>query len=468
MRTKLFKIAQAATLGIALAFTLSCSGDDGDEGGGGGGGNGGGSGPSINYEGETYKSVKINNLTWMAKNLNYNAPGSKCYDDDPANCAKYGRLYDWATAMALPSNCNTDDCASQISKQHKGICPSGWHIPNDVEWNALEIFVGSDEIGSNSKLRATSGWNGGNTFDENGTDDYGFSALPSGGYYGDLGFLHRGERTNWWKANYSDYGTGIYSSNDKENYYDMTNLFSVRCIQDYPTAASSVTYEGETYETVVIGTQTWMAKNLNYKAKDSKCYGEGGKVLASSAEYITLSDGEVQANCAKYGRLYDWATAMALPSDCNTKSCASQISVKHKGICPSGWHISSQADWEILKYAVVGKVVNTDYSGRELKATSGWINCGDGSSYTYQCRDTHGFAALPGGFGYYNNLEGSLTFGSFVFNGVGSNAVWWAQREGYNWPESAYVSGMGSSSTGMSTRDNFEKTRLYSVRCVQD
>jgi len=60
----------------------------------------------------------------MAENLNYNVSGSECYEDDP-NCAKYGRLYNWATAMALPSDCNSKSCASQISEKHKGICPSG-------------------------------------------------------------------------------------------------------------------------------------------------------------------------------------------------------------------------------------------------------------------------------------------------------------------------------------------------------
>jgi hypothetical protein len=97
----------------------------------------------VSYQEKNYEAVLIGSQTWMAENLSYNAPGSKCHSEDPT-CAKYGRFYDWATAMGLNASCNESSCASQISEKHKGVCPSGWHIPNSSEWDALLKYVKED------------------------------------------------------------------------------------------------------------------------------------------------------------------------------------------------------------------------------------------------------------------------------------------------------------------------------------
>jgi len=102
---------------------------------------------------KTYKYVVIGTKTWMADNLNYATEGSLCYDATEANCTTYGRLYAWSTA--------------------KTACPSGWHLPDDAEWTTLINFVGT---AAGKKLKSISGWNS----NGNGTDDYGFSALPGG------------------------------------------------------------------------------------------------------------------------------------------------------------------------------------------------------------------------------------------------------------------------------------------------
>jgi len=177
-----------------------------------------------------YKTVNIGNQTWMAENLNYNASGSKCYDNKPENCQKYGRLYNWATAMALPSNCNSSECTSQIQPKHRGICLSGWHLPNDAEWTTLTSFVGSD---AGDKLKAR-GWN---NFDY-ATDDYGFSALPGGFGFSDGSFKDIGNYGYWWSATErnSDYAYDrdmyyVYSSVHKNDII-KSRLFSVRCVKD--------------------------------------------------------------------------------------------------------------------------------------------------------------------------------------------------------------------------------------------
>jgi len=197
-------------------------------------------GPSVTYEGETYETVVIGTQTWMARNLNYNAEGSKCYNNDPANCEKYGRLYDWATAMNLEKPlCNNYHCA--VGTKHKGICPDGWHIPSEANWDKLLRYVdgvtGLGEYESETAgmyLKATDGWNSGG----NGEDWYGFSALP-GGSGDDGSFSDVGIYGLWWSATeYNEtaaYRRGmsysiadVYSGGVHKGYF----LQSVRCVQD--------------------------------------------------------------------------------------------------------------------------------------------------------------------------------------------------------------------------------------------
>jgi len=178
-------------------------------------------------DGREYKMVVIGKQTWMAENLNYNASGSKCYDNKPANCDKYGRLYNWETAMKA--------------------CPKGWHLPSNAEWDILLRFVdgtSGTESPYSSKtagklLKAKIGWNDDNEGKSgNGTDVYGFSALPGGGSTSDDIFDCVGDYGVWWstfKYNANDaYRRIIYRDSDYA-YGENNNksfLHSVRCLQD--------------------------------------------------------------------------------------------------------------------------------------------------------------------------------------------------------------------------------------------
>jgi len=227
----------AVIFGFALAFTFSCSG-----GGSSGGDPNGGGGSNKCADIANCKKKQIGSQVWLAENLNIDVSGSKCYEGKSANCDKYGRLYDWSTAMALDASCNSNSCASQISTPHRGICPSGWHIPSDDDWNVLMKFVNpscSDTNyceGAGTKLKAKSEWAGNGN---GGTDDLGFSALPGGGSHSVGSFSDVGYSGWWWSASEDVDSNGAYSrimsfNGESSIYYSIgkSGLFSVRCVQD--------------------------------------------------------------------------------------------------------------------------------------------------------------------------------------------------------------------------------------------
>jgi len=162
-------------------------------------------------DGKVYKTVKIGEQIWLAQNLNYEAEGSLCYDNDPANAEKYGRLYDFETA--------------------KKACPPGWHLPSKEEWQTLVDFVGGWEI-AGKKLKAV---------DFNGTDEFSFTAILGGfgdsdGRFGSLGV--DGHYGYWWSATengiFDAYRQNMRSNHERIhcNYTDKSYLFSIRCIKD--------------------------------------------------------------------------------------------------------------------------------------------------------------------------------------------------------------------------------------------
>ena len=202
------------------------------------------------------------------------------------------------------------------------------------------------------------------------------------------------------------------------------------------------------YKKVTIGSQTWMAENLNYDTTGGKCYGEYGGVDAAEGwgYYDTLTNAEVQANCAKYGRLYDWTTAMGIDARYNSSEWNGS-DVKHRGICPSGWHLPSDAEWTTLKNYVGGDSLQT--AGRKLKSTSGWRSLNG--------TDEFGFSGLPGGY----------RFASGSFAQAGAEGLWWDATEDRADRAGVWVVNFLTDYLSGESANGF-KTRLYSVRCVAD
>ncbi|MDR0330640.1 MAG: fibrobacter succinogenes major paralogous domain-containing protein [Chitinispirillales bacterium] len=180
-------------------------------------------GPTLHdsRDGKSYRTVKIGRLTWMAENLNFaitatSTDSSWCYGSGSDSCVKYGRLYDWNAAMKA--------------------CPSGWNLPDTAEWRILVNYAGGWEI-AGKKLKSKTGWGDHNDEIGNGTDEFGFSALPGGGRnYGDGSFYDVGRYGDWWSA--TEYGSGFAYGWLMDGNYDLvyeysnskSNGHSVRCV----------------------------------------------------------------------------------------------------------------------------------------------------------------------------------------------------------------------------------------------
>ena len=167
-------------------------------------------------DGQTYKTVTFGTQTWMAQNLNYKTKsGSWCYEDSLSYCKKYGRLYNWKTA--------------------KTVCPKGWKLSSREDWDRLVTTAGGKKI-AGKLLKAKSGWNE----NGNGTDNYGFSALPGGYRNADGGFSGADNGGRWWAATEGSGGRAyhrymVYGNDIVGEYgYYKSNGYSVRCVADRP------------------------------------------------------------------------------------------------------------------------------------------------------------------------------------------------------------------------------------------
>ncbi|QQS03980.1 MAG: hypothetical protein IPK50_17010 [Fibrobacterota bacterium] len=135
-------------------------------------------------DGQVYRTVKIGTQRWMAENLNHKVDSSWCFANSADSCARYGRLYSWAAAMKLADSCNAKACSTQVGNPHQGICPSGWHLPRDPQWDTLAARIGGAST-AGAKLKSTSGWPASGA----GTDEVGFRGIPTG-TRADMGYFY--------------------------------------------------------------------------------------------------------------------------------------------------------------------------------------------------------------------------------------------------------------------------------------
>jgi uncharacterized protein (TIGR02145 family) len=195
--------------------------------------------------------------------------------------------------------------------------------------------------------------------------------------------------------------------------------------------------DGNSYKTVYIGTQHWMGENL----KVSK-YNDGTAIpkITDNTQWSLLTTGawtyynKVEANEEKYGKLYNWYAV-------------SPTTNGNKNVCPTGWHVPTDAEWKVL----IDYLGGTFVAGGKMKevGTTNWV------SPNKDATNTSLFTGLPGAYrildgGYYN---------------IGSSGAWWSSTE-YN--TSSVLIRMLDSYSGATTRQTFRKAGGCSVRCLKD
>ena len=222
--------------------------------------------PLTDYDGNVYQTVQIGNQLWMKENLKttHYADGTAlidgtgagdisgdhitkycfAYNDNESYVATYGRLYTWAAAMNGETSSETD------TGEVQGVCPDGWHMPGDDEWQELEMYLGMSEREANAtgwrgtkegeelkEIKLHSRWNTRYT-PSTGTNETGFSALPGGSRWYNESFRSLEFRANFWSATesissyawcrrlYHDHAT-LYRYDDYKS-----RAYSVRCVKD--------------------------------------------------------------------------------------------------------------------------------------------------------------------------------------------------------------------------------------------
>jgi uncharacterized protein (TIGR02145 family) len=393
MRNKLNKIAMAAGFVLAITFTISCSSDGGgnnppgsnpgteissSEGGDGSSSsssspsqsNGSGTGASSSAE----DNGSSNPGNDDSQSYDYCIMGRQCYKNFRGDCtaliALYGSNGGWSNSC--PSSYICTNYQSGIECQGRSNCGASGYNPETQFCSNFKVYekCNGKTYSSPEKYVCCNG----ETYDiEKYICVNGALALLCGSSTYDP------------KTQYCSNGV---VKNDR-----------------YGT----LTYNGQTYKTVGIGTQNWMAENLNYNAEDSECL-------------------NLQASCNTYGRLYNRETAMA--------------------VCPSGWHLPSIEEWDTL--------INFVGDAKKLMATSGW---NDYHGLSGSGTDEYGFSALP------------VCSASSCPGSDGSSCVWWTSSIrmcGATYTCSHNYAYVSISDSGFERGETTNNSRGYSVRCLQD
>ncbi len=400
------------------------------------------------YDGNVYQTVLIGDRCWMMENLKVThyrngdpiphvtsnsswgglSTGAYCdFNNEGGNVETYGRLYNWYAV-----------------NDSRPIAPKGWHVPTDTEWKQLERYLGMSQTDANNigwrgtdeggklKEAGTVHWS---TPNSGATNASGFTALPGGVRYDDGAFYGMGIYAFFWSS--SEYvgnlvwGRALSHQNAQigRDYNNKRLGISIRCVKDLDASGgyvcgdansdgalnvsdavfiinhvfiggpapdpgccgdcpSTITdYDGNVYETVLIGDQCWMKENLKVTH-----YRNGDPIpnVTDDAAWEGLSTGAYcnynndEGNVATYGRFYNWFAVN-----------------DSRNIAPEGWHVPSDEEVKHLEMYLGMNQTQADASewrgtdeGGKMKevGTAHWNYPNTGAT------NESGFTALPGGW----------------------------------------------------------------------
>ena len=432
----------------------------------------------FDYDGNVYNTVQIGAQCWIKENVRatHFADGTPipiattnsttnaycCYpNNDASTVPTYGLLYNWPAVMQMDFNSGESDI--------QGICPDGWHVPCEQEWYTLLYYMmgqsdlqcdnQSDNIGK--ALASTSGWQScgsnctvGNDLSTNNAS--GFSAMPAGSYDGYYDNENFGYKAFFWSSSKSLYNNMadieylVYDRASLSHWaYGMMYFLSVRCLrnetdsvhsggQPCPQHPTVTDYDGNVYNTVQIGTQCWMKENLKTSHYADGTYIPVADTISHSISYRYFPEDD-SSNVSTYGCLYNWAAVM------NGNSASTAVPSNVQGVCPTGWHVPSAAEWIVMQDYVGAQNDcqcghRSDLIAKALSSTTAWesstIYCSPG--YLPMYNNASGFSALPAGYYYgggYSVLGREAWFWSTTEVGVNGAAYRNIQNDLANFQE---------------------------------
>jgi uncharacterized protein (TIGR02145 family) len=214
------------------------------------------------------------------------------------------------------------------------------------------------------------------------------------------------------------------------------NQTTLACGEAPCSGMPTVSFGGQTYNTVQIGTHCWFKENLNIGTMISGTLEQTNNGIIEKYCYNNDS-----SNCAIYGGLYQWNEMLQYVTTAGVQ-----------GICPSGWHIPTDAQWTSVTSYLGGESV----AGGKMK-TTGTLDAGSGLWYSPNTGATNesGFSAVPAGIRYSNG----------TFSGIGYSGYWWNSTEGG--PYDTWYRSMNNY-YGSVDRYSVNKTYGFSVRCLRD